>query len=194
MIRGHHEVPDRGGSQVRKSVIAATALVAALVLGGCSSQSGAAAVVDGEQISTATLDRTTRELQELFGPQVQSRQVLTMFSIAPSYLEAAAENGVAKSREEARDYLANIAASQAASEGSATVDVSGFSDATFDIFRFDMAVQELGMLANSQEIGAQLQERVAGLDIDVNPRFGEFSVENNIVLPLSHDWLVQPSA
>jgi len=177
---------------VRKSVIA-VALAAALALGGCTAQTGAAAVVDGKEISTATLDRTVRELQGIFGQQVQSRQVLTMFIIAPSYLEAAAEHGVAKSREEARDYLLNLAATQSA-QGGPAVDVDSFSEATFDILRFDMAVQELGMLANSQEIGAQLQERVAGLDIDVNPRFGEFSVEDNIVLPASHDWLVQPSA
>lgn len=169
------------------ATIAATALAAALVLGGCTAQTGAAAVVDGDPISTATLDRTTRELNELF--TVDSRGVLTMLIISPAYLDAAAEHGVAKSRDEARSYLDEVQAADPASE----VDVAAFSDATLDIVRFDMAVRELSQLPTAQEIGAQVQERIGGLDVDVNPRFGDFSAEASTISPASHEWLVQPA-
>lgn len=172
---------------MRKSVIAATALVAALVLGGCTAQTGAAAVVDGAPISTVTLDRTTRELNELF--TVDSRGVLTMLIISPSYLDAASANGVAKSREEARAYLEEVSASDPERDA----DVDSFSDATLDIVRFDMVVRELSQLPNAPEVGAQVQEHIGGLDIEVNPRFGEFSAEATAISPVSHDWLVQPA-
>ena len=171
---------------MRKSVIAAM-LGAALVLGGCTAQTGAAAVVDGQAISTATLDRTTRELGELF--TVDARGVLTMLIISPSYLAEASANGVAKSRDEARAYLAGLVSSDLGSD----TDVSSFSDATLDLVRFDMAVRALSQLPEAQEIGARVQEHLAGLDVEVNPRFGEFSAQTTAIAPVIPDWLVQPA-
>lgn len=170
---------------MRKSAIA-VALVAALTLGGCTAQTGAAAVVDGSPISSATLDRTTRELNELF--TVESRRVLMMLIVSPAYLDAAAANGVAKSREEARSHLAELVTNDPESD----VDPASFSDATLDIVRFDMALAELSQLADAQQIGEQIQATVEGLDVEVNPRFGEFSAAENAINPVSHEWLVQP--
>ncbi|NLF05175.1 MAG: hypothetical protein GX593_09295 [Actinomycetales bacterium] len=170
---------------MRKS-IAATALVAALVLGGCTAQIGAAAVVDGQAISTSTLDRTTRELNDLFS--VNTRDVLSMLIIAPSYLEGAAANGVAKSREQARDYLVELKVNDPTSG----LDPAGFSDATLDLVRFDLALREMSTLANAQEIGVSIQEKVTALDVQVNPRFGEFSAEQSAITAVSPEWLVQP--
>lgn len=174
---------------MRKSAIAAVALVAALVLGGCTAQTGSAAVVDGEPISAAKLDRTTRELNELFN--VDARGVLTMLIVSPTYLAEAAANGVAKSRDEARTYLTEVIAADPVS--AVGVDVDSFSDATLDLVRFDMALRELSQLETSQEIGERVQGQIAALDVDVNPRFGEFSAEATAINPVAPEWLVQPS-
>ncbi len=169
---------------MRTTAIAAVALAAALALGGCSGQAGAAAVVDGEPIAATTVDRTTRELNQLF--QVDARAVLTMLIVSPAYLAEARANGVAKSRDQALGYLTEVIAADPGS----TVDVGSFSDATLDIVAFDMAVRELSQLPEAPEIGVRVNEQIAALDVDVNPRFGQFSAEASSILPATPEWIV----
>lgn len=166
------------------ATIAATALAAALALSGCSGQAGAAAVVDGEPIATTTVDRTTRELNQLF--QVDSRGVLSMLIISPVYLAEASANGVAKSRDEALGYLTEVVAMDPES----TVDVASFSDATLGLVAFDMAVRELSQLPDAPEISVRVNEQIAALDIDVNPRFGEFVPGASSITPTTPEWIV----
>lgn len=167
---------------MRKSAIVAIVLAAALTLGGCTSHPGAAAVVDGRTISTSTVDRATRELNELF--TVDPRGVLTMLIVAPVYLDEASGLGIGKSREEARDYLADVA-----QVNDLDLDLDTVSDATLDILAFDMAVQEMRLLIDTEDLGERLRSRIDALDVEVNPRFGSF--EGSVVSATTPEWIVQ---
>ena len=166
---------------MRKPAIVATALAAALALGGCTAQSGAAAIVDGQPIATTTLDRTTRELNQLFA--IDSRGVLSLFIVAPISLDEARGLGIGKSHDEARAFLAGHAAAN-----EVDLDVDAISPATLDIVASDSALAQMGQLVDAGPVIARINERLAALDVDVNPRFGEFN--GSTVAPTTPEWIV----
>ena len=170
---------------MRKSIVA-VALVAALALGGCSAQTGAAAVVDGEPIATATLDRTTRELGQFFA--VDARGLLPLFVLAPLYLEEAAAVGVATSRDEALGYLEQVNASRPDNQ----VDVSTFSDETLDLLRAVLVMDSLAAHEQGMEISQRVTEHVGRLDVEVNPRYGQFDPATGSIAAWTPEWIAQP--
>ena len=170
---------------MRKLVIVATALVAALALSGCTAHTGTAADVDGEPIAVTTVDRATRELNELF--TVDPRGVLSMLIVAPVYLDEAGDLGLGKSQAEARAYLADVAMAN-----ELDLDIDAVSDATLDILRFDMAVRDMNQLVDPAPVVERINGRLAELDVDVNPRFGEFT--GQVVAPSTPDWIVTAPA
>lgn len=166
---------------MRKPAIVATALAAALALGGCTAQPGSAAIVDGERIATTTVDRATRELNQLF--TVDTRGVLSMLIVAPIYLDEASDLGLGKSQDEARAYLTDVAVAN-----ELDLDAADVSDATLDILRFDMAVRDMNQLVDPAPVVDRINGRLAELDVDVNPRFGEFT--GQVVAPTTPEWIV----
>jgi len=110
--------------------------------------------------------------------------VLTMLIVAPVYLDEASGLGIGKSREEARDYLADVA-----QVNDLDLDLDTVSDATLDILAFDMAVQEMRLLIDTEDLGERLRSRIDALDVEVNPRFGSF--EGSVVSATTPEWIVQ---
>lgn len=166
---------------MRKPAIA-IALVAALALGGCAADHGAAAVVDGKPIAASTVDRAASELNQIF--MVDARGVVTLLIVTPSYLDAARELGVATSHDEAREYVAQVAA-----DSGVDVDPEGLSDASLDILSLALSEQRMAQLPEAAEVFAEIRAEISELDVEVNPRFGEFSFDNLAVIPTTPEWI-----
>lgn len=159
------------------------ALVAALALGGCTAEHGAAAVVDGTPIPVSTVDRATRELNQVF--MVDPRGIVTLLVVAPSYFAEARALGVAVSHDEARDYVAQVA-----SDSGADVDPGEMSEAALDILSLALSEQRMAQLPEGPAAFARIHAEIAELDIEVSPRFGEFSPESLAVVPTTPDWIL----
>lgn len=165
----------------RRAVAAAAGLAVAGLLAACSGQPGAAAIVDGEEISAAELQDAVAEI----GPFLQGSSPLTVLNVlvqTPAVDRVAAENGVAVSDEDADALLAQLA------------EQSGATDATFGkgsraVARFSLEITALQTLPNAEEAFTQLTEEVADADIEVSPRYAEIVGDNEIVAPV-RDWLV----
>lgn len=167
---------------MRKSAII-IALVAALALGGCAAERGAAAVVDGTPIPVSTVDRATRELNQIF--VVDPRGVVTLLVVAPSYLAEARDLGVATSHDEARAYFAQVA------EGAGVdLDPAELSDASLEILGLALSEQRMAQLPEAPAAFERIQAAIANLDVEVSPRFGEFSLETLAVVPTTPDWIL----
>jgi len=171
----------------RVMVGALTALATAAVLSACAGQPGAAAVVDGTGIPASDLQTALDEL----GPYVQGASpaaVLGVLVIEPTVTEMAAEAGVAASDEDAQAFLDDVVAQTTPDEDPT------FSPASLAIARYFAAYTNLSNLSSQAEVTADITERVADLDVEVNPRFGTLGEGNTITAPIPPTWLVGPAA
>lgn len=190
------ELDHNGGFQVTVRSLAgrrgASALLATgvLVVGlsGCSGQPGAAAVVDGEAISVADLQRATLDL-EPYLKNVSQSSVLMVLVATPVFDRAASAAGVGVSTQEAEDLLDQAAqAAQDAGTGSARTDP--FSDAAVEVARFTLLQQNIQGLPDGQEVTAQITDELASLDAEINPRYGEADFATGSITPTAYPWLV----
>ena len=96
----------------RSSRIARRIALAALAVGltvtgtGCSSQAGAAAVIDGRRIPVSDVQQATTQIAAFTGQEVAPSQVLFFLLLGPRLVNAAAANGVGVSDAQARQELA----------------------------------------------------------------------------------------
>ena len=152
----------------------------------CSAQSGAAAVLDDGTISVGEVQSATQEL----GPYLEGAtpaSVLAVLVAEPTFAGVAAENGVAVSTQEARRLLTDLASGQ---PGASTE----FSDASVTVARFTLLQQALQELPDADAVQQDVQERLEGLDVDVNPRYGQLDFAGGGVTPVEHPWLVPPAS
>ena len=171
----------------RVMVGALTALATAAVLSACAGQPGAAAVVDGTGIPASDLQTALDELS----PYVQGASpaaVLRVLVFEPTVTEMAAEAGVAASDEDAQAFLDDVVAQTTPDEDPT------FSPASLAIARYFAAYTNLSNLSSQAEVTADITERVADLDVEVNPRFGTLGEGNTITAPIPPTWLVGPAA
>jgi hypothetical protein len=167
----------------RKRTAAGIALVVAMTIGGCSVSPGAAAVVDGRRISQAQLEDAHADFSTI-APEAQPAQVLVAMIVAPLFIDAAVENGVGVSSQEARTFIEQNATA-------AGVDpATEFGDGIVQIVRFTMAAQRLQTLGNGTEILNEVAASVEDMDIDVNPRYGELDTSTGSIVPLAQPWIV----
>jgi len=165
----------------RRAVVAASALAVASLLGACSGQPGAAAVVDGEEISAAALQDAVTEV----GPFLQGATPITVLTVlvqTPAVDRVAAENGVAASDADADALLSDIAAQ------AGMTDLS-FGDGARAVARYSLEINALQSLPNAGDVLAQLTEEVASSDVEVSPRYADVTADNQLVAP-ARDWLV----
>ncbi|MCC2307113.1 hypothetical protein [Cellulomonas chengniuliangii] len=165
----------------RRAAVAASALAVASLLGACSGQPGAAAVVDGEEISAAELQDAVAEV----GPFLQGATPITVLTVlvqTPAVDRVAAENGVAASDADADALLSDIAAQ------AGMTDLS-FGDGARAVARYSLEINALQSLPNAGDVLAQLTEEVASSDVEVSPRYADVTADNQLVAP-ARDWLV----
>lgn len=167
----------------RKAAALVAALTGAAVLAGCSPTSGVAARTDDRSISQERLEQTQRDLSTIVA-EPEAGPVLLMLVVAPIYIEAAAENGVGVSEDEARTVIEQNAIQ-------AGLDpVPEFGEGAVEVVRFTMAAQAVQGLADADEVFAGIQEQVTALDLDINPRYGELDTTQMSIVREPLPWIV----
>lgn len=167
----------------RKAAALAAALTGAAVLAGCSATPGVAARTDDRSISQERLEQTQRDLSTIVA-EPEAGPVLLMLVVAPIYIEAAAENGVGVSEDEARTVIEENAIQ-------AGLDpVPEFGEGAVEVVRFTMAAQAVQGLDDADEVFADIQEQVGALDLDINPRYGTLDTTQMSIAPEPLPWIV----
>lgn len=166
---------------------ATLALGAALATAGCGgSTADRAAVVDGSVISETSLQQATREVNSMEPALLQDRLspsgTLTALVQAPVVLEVLAAKGVAVSD--------SVALRTARDRG-----VREPSEETLAIIRLATAIGTAQRSGQITEADAQtLTQRLADLDVEVNPRYGTFDPETASIQATQPDWVTSVDA
>ena len=173
-------------SSVRRTV-AALVLGAALATAGCGATTAdRAAVVDGSVISETELQTTMREVNGMEPALLQQgltpAGTLTALIQAPSVLAVLAEKGVAVS-----DSVARQAAAQRG--------LADPSEGTLQIVRLATAIgaaQEQGAVTEVEQ--QAVNDRIAALDVEVNPRYGTYDPNAAAVTLTQPAWITPADA
>jgi hypothetical protein len=167
---------------VRRSV-AALAVGAALVLAGCGGPAGPdrAAVVDGQVISETAVQSAMSEVNSMNPGLLQDKLTptgtLTALVQAPVVLDYLSDLGVKVSE--------SVALADAQQRG-----VRDPSDSTLEILKFASAI---GMAQNEGKLtdtdAQALTQKLQGLKVDVNPRYGTFNPQSAAVELTTPGWV-----
>ncbi len=133
-------------------------LVAAGLLGGCSTHPGAAATINGVELSQATVDAFAREISTLGGTRANALSVgATLTAIAPVISTYAAKEGA--------DFHEGAYVSCAQSIG---VEVS---DSSTKLLRDYCLYYQLLAMSN-REFSAEVDAAIAKMNVNLSPRYG----------------------
>lgn len=182
--------PQQPGRRARARLSrAAVAAVAAgtLLLSGCAQGPGNAAVVDGRVISEREVQRTAADLRQLLPNPLGASDVLVALVVGPYFVDAAAENGVGVSDDQARSLAGQIATGQGREVGDLEL-----GQGTLDLLKFTLATERLQQLPDGGEVLRTVEDEVFSADIDVSPRYGELSETGQIVRP-ELPWMAPPT-
>lgn len=176
------------GSWEVRARLAAVLVVGAVSVAGCTAQSGAAAVVEGEAIEVSTLHEATAELS----PYLQDASpaaVLLLLVAAPTFERVAQENGVGVSEQEARAVLDQLAASAPdAAQGDGPAE---FGPASVSVAKLTLLQQRLQERPDGAAVLEDVSAELADLDVEVNPRYGEVDFAGGTgITPVEHAWIV----
>lgn len=166
--------------RTRRVAVAVGVTVAALGLtatAGCSARPGAAAVVDGHEISEAYLDDTYEDFADL--GTATPEQLLNVLVALRAGEAVAVEHDISVS---GADALAAL------EEGG--VDTSDFSPGGVQIARYLAMVGEAQAAADVDLINQEMDAARRAADIDVNPRYGVLDVETGTIVAEVRDWIV----
>jgi uncharacterized lipoprotein YajG len=174
----------QGGARRRAAVGAVLALATTAVLTACTGHPGTAAVVDGTTITTSQLNSAYTEISPYL-KDVSTAHVLGLLVAEPTVTAMAAEQGVAASDEAADALLAEVSKA----DPGAT-----FSDSSVAIARYSVAYTNLQTLPDANTVLQETADRVAKLDVTVNPRFASLDKDNQIGEPTPPAWVVDKNA
>ena len=161
---------------------AAAALTLVGLLAGCSSRPGAAAIVDGREISASDVVTVVDELKPAI-PSVTSSLVLNTLIQEPTLVQMAADNGVGVSADDAKSTLDSFFAA-----GNLTPP-SSYSAATLEVGYHQAAATKLSAGTDATTLNQQFADRLGTLDVSVNPRFGSWS-DLQLAAPAAPSWVV----
>lgn len=168
------------------SVVAASAVAGAVLLAGCSQQSGTAATADGRRITVDEVQQGTADLLPYYSG-IDQRTVLVLLAGAPAVLSIAEEAGVGVSADDARASLEKTATANGAKKAPT------FGHAAVEVMRFSLAQKALQGATNATELVAEENARLAKISLDVNPRYGKVDLATGTVTDITYPWLVAPS-
>lgn len=152
------------------SRLGAAALTGALVLTGCGvSGLDRAATVNGRDIAISDLQEAVQQYSQI--SPVEINQVLTVLVLLPVLDDAAAGTQGQLPDERLRTW--------ANEQG-----LGDPSETTLDYLR------GLSYLNNEQLLTAVTVEDLDALEIDINPRFGEWDGSNYAIAPGQPDWII----
>lgn len=167
--------------RVRPSAAVALGVAGTLLLAGCAGDPSAAAVVDGRTITRAEVEAAQDDLSA--GEGVSAGEVLWILTIAPAYIDAAVDEGVGVSEDEARAALVDGNEQSGGADGEV-------ADSTVQVARAILSSQALGALEDAETVLGDVQARVTELDVDINPRYGELDLSTGTIAPTLAPWIV----
>lgn len=162
-------------------------LIAALALSACASRPGTAAVVDGRTVLEKDLSQTSAELAQVLGEQVSSQAVLQILIVAPTMIQVSSRNGMSVSADQAEDFLDE----QAATGGQEATQEYG--PGTVTVGRYLLLDNLVRSAPEGEQIGTELQEEINELQVELSPRYGEWTPEQGPV-PVHPEWILEPAA
>lgn len=169
-----------------RAAAVAVVLGLAAATAGCSVHPGAAAVVNGDQITTADLERVADEL----GPYLKDASpsaILTALLQSEAWLAVAASHDIEVTDDQGRDFLDQLAS------GSGSEPMT-WGHESLVIARVQVASTELS--SASEDLQGEFASAVADLDVTVNPRYGEYDPETGVVGAVDEPWIIgdEPTA
>ncbi|HEY0118681.1 MAG TPA: hypothetical protein VGC04_07875 [Cellulomonas sp.] len=170
----------------RRRIVGAAAVSLALagLLTGCSSRPGAAAVVDGQAISTSDVVTVVDELKPAV-PDVTATLVLNTLIQEPTLVQLASDKGFGVSADDAKAALDSFFTTN-----NLTAPTS-YSAATLEVGYHQAAAGKLNGATDIATISQEFADRLGKLDVSVNPRFGTWS-DNQVGDPVAPTWVVTP--
>lgn len=162
--------------RMRRAVVAGAVLSVAAVTAGCSTHPGAAAVVDGHEISEAELEGAVADFAEIV--DVTPAELLNTLVAMQATDEVAEEHGVAVS---GSDALAVLAA-----QG---LDTSDFTSGGTEVARYIVTRAEVLEHVDGAQISADMDAARVAADIEVNPRYGELDVTTGTIVEVVPAWI-----
>lgn len=150
------------------STLAALALGGAL-LSGCAGQSGVAASVDDTIHTNNDLAALVSELSPYLQAGGEANSLLANLIMAGPVLDSAKEFNVGVGVQDAAEFLDTLAV-QSGNEAP-----SEWSDSTLTVTRMLLLLEEPQAQVVWQDIMQGASEQLEGADIDVNPRYGEWT-------------------
>lgn len=147
----------------RRPALAAAALTASLLLGGCglAQRTGAAGVVNGHPISTSEVSQATRQLNTLIKDptrKVSERQTAALLALAPFILDVAARTGTWAPD---NAYNSNLAL------------IQDPAPSTITLLKTQLA---LSALARDETLLQQAFTEASRADIQLDPRYGQLTL------------------
>ncbi|KMM46030.1 hypothetical protein CWIS_07365 [Cellulomonas sp. A375-1] len=115
---------------------------------------------------------------------VSTQTVTSVLIQEPTISAIAAENGVGVSTAQAQDLL------DSASQAAGVTLPDDLAPSTLAVARYVQASGALQDAPNAPELAQQFSDRIAELDIEVNPRFGTLLEDANIDAPAVRPWVV----
>ena len=167
---------------MRFSKWAAVAAVALVATTGCSVHPGAAAVVDGRTIT----QEYTQEASEDLG--LDAGRTLSLLIDAPYYVEMAENNGVGVSPDDVRTAVHDGLL------GEGTDPNVQLGDGATEIVQLVLADKAVNALPDGARIRADTNARISGLDMDINPRYGERDPASGLIALPPLPWIVPTNA
>lgn len=162
----------RGRALLPVRRVLAAAAVGLLLLSGCATGADTAATVEGQEIGEAELQEATRQFNQVAQQPVTPSQVLQVLVQLPVLEEVGAEAGVDFTEEEYRSAMVEAGLSEP-------------HPLAVDFLR-GLNIQNT-LPQTGQEVPS---DRLAELDVEINPRYGSWDPESATVTAEPPAWIV----
>lgn len=165
---------------MRTKKVVASAVLAAGLLAGCGSQ-GVAATVNGETITTNEVDQGM-SLAPFYAQPPAPANVVASLIQARAVIDAAQAAGVGASPSEAVEFLDSI--------GAQDIQVDGaYPDPVLDLARMNLISQQLPTAPEGQAVINEVNDFMAGAQIEFNPRYGEWNAAEGGLVQNPPEWI-----
>lgn len=173
--------------RARRMLTAVVLAAAAATTTACSVSPGAAAVVDGREISTGSVAVATEQLRDLLqgptGATLPEPTVLQLLIDAPYFIDAAEAAGAGVSVEEARSEMdANLRARG--------LEPPDWTAESVEVARYVLVLNALAGLDDDGAALAEGERAVRDADVRVNPRYGQRDATTGFISDVTPAWLV----
>lgn len=176
----------------RQPVKIALALTAVLTLTGCSAGFGSdtAVSVEGKDYSVAELQQATTQLNALAQQPGEPQQVIADLALLPLLDSIFVGSPREATESSVRELLAGGGVTD---PGPATLDAA--RSRQYQAALSDPALAQDPAMAEAVQVAMGITtEDVAALDVDVNPRYGEWDTVNGGIAPSVPAWIQTDAA